>query len=269
MSMAAYEIAGRPGPLQSRTARVAFVVSLLVHAALIARMPVDLPDFKRSGVQESDLPLMVRLAPPFIDPPPAAPSASPPPMAPPRAAPPPARPPRAVPAPPAALPIPPAPTGDLSAYIDFRRSVRAALEEPNAKAPASAPIEDANARANRIAAANMAAQRQMTFGFDPAKSGGMFQMTRMSFDYGEFVFTGWNTAMGRRTRQVIEVRRGAASDIRLAIVRKMIAIIREHEPEEFTWDSQRLGRSLVLSSRMRDNSGLEDFMLQEFFALKQ
>jgi len=68
---------------------------------------------------------------------------------------------------------------------------------------------------------------------------------------------------------VIEVRRGAASDIRLAIVRKMIAIIREHEPEEFTWDSQRLGRSLVLSSRMRDNSGLEDFMLQEFFALKQ
>jgi len=265
MTMEVYEIAGRPGPLQSRSARVALLVSLLAHAALIARMPVDIPDFKRSGVQDSDLPLMVRLAPPFVDPPPAPPPA----MAALRARPQPALPPRAVPAPPITLPTPTVPTGDFSAYIDARRSVRAALEEPVAKAPAAAPVEDENARANRIATANLSSQRQMTFGFDPSKSGGMFEMQRMSFDYGEFVFTGWNTDMGRRTRQLIEVRRGTASDIRLAIVRKMIAIIREHEPEEFTWDSQRLGRSLVLSSRLRDNSGLEDFMMQEFFALKR
>jgi hypothetical protein len=65
------------------------------------------------------------------------------------------------------------------------------------------------------------------------------------------------------------LRRGNASDIRLAIVRKMIAIIREHEPEEFVWDSTRLGRSLTLSSRLRDNSGLEEFMMQEFFTAKR
>jgi hypothetical protein len=172
------------------------------------------------------------------------------------------------------VPVPAAPTGDLSTYIAARRSARTALEEPVekgpvAKAPAAPPVEDENARANRIARANLASQREMTFGFDPSKSGGVFEVTRMSFDYGEFIFVGWNSDVGRRTQQLIEVRKGNASDIRLAIVRKMIEIIRQHEPVEFVWDSSRLGRSLVLSSRLRDNSGLEDFMMQEFFTAKR
>jgi len=167
------------------------------------------------------------------------------------------------------VPVPAAPTGDLSAYIAARRSARAVLEEPLPKVPAAPPVEDANARAKRIATANLASSRNMTFGFDPSKSGGMFEVKHMSIDYGEFLFLGWNRDMGRRTQQLIEVRRGNASDIRLAIVRKMIEIIRQHEPVEFVWDSQRLGRSLILSSRQRDNSGLEDFMMQEFFELKR
>ena len=117
--------------------------------------------------------------------------------------------------------------------------------------------------------ANLASQREMTFGFDPSKSGGVFEVTRLSYDYGEFIFVGWNSDVSRRTQQLIEVRKGNASDIRLAMVRKMIEIIRRHEPEEFVWDSNRLHRSLVLSSRLRDNSGLEDFMMQEFFAVKR
>ena len=172
------------------------------------------------------------------------------------------------------MPVPAAPASDLSAYIAARRSARAALEEPIAKepvakAPAAPPVEDENTRANRIAQANLASQREMTFGFDPSKSGGVFEVTRLSYDYGEFIFVGWNSDVGRRTQQLIEVRKGNASDIRLAMVRKMIEIIRRHEPEEFVWDSNRLHRSLVLSSRLRDNSGLEDFMMQEFFAVKR
>ncbi len=278
MSMAAYDIAGRPSPLQSRSARVALVASLLVHAALIAKIPIDFPDFKRAGEQETELPLVVRLAPPFVAPPPTPPS--PPPAAPPRARPPAVRPPRASPppppppAPPDSVPMPAAPASDLSAYITARRSARAALEEPItrepvAKAPAAPPVEDENTRANRIAMANLASQREMTFGFDPSKSGGVFEVTRISFDYGEFIFVGWNSDVSRRTQQLIEVRKGNASDIRLAMVRKMIEIIRRHEPEEFVWDSSRLHRSLVLSSRLRDNSGLEAFMMQEFFAVKR
>jgi hypothetical protein len=272
MSMAAYEIAARPGPLQARSARIALVASLLVHAALIARVPVDSPDFKSAGEQEAETPLVVRLAPPFVAPSPAPP---PPPSTAPRARAAPERPPRAVPPPPAAsvppapaaaVPVPATPAADLSAYIAARRGVRGGFEEPVPNAPAAPPVEDENARANRIAAANLASTRQMTFGYDPSKSGGVFQVTRTTLDYGEFIFTGWNSDAKRRTQQLIEVRRGNASDIRLAIVRKMIEIIRQHEPVEFTWDSHRLGRSLVLSSRPRDNSGLEDFMMQEFFS---
>jgi hypothetical protein len=45
----------------------------------------------------------------------------------------------------------------------------------------------------------------------------------------------------------------------------MIVIIREHETEDFVWESQRLRRNVVLSARLQDNTGLEDFMMREFF----
>ena len=53
--------------------------------------------------------------------------------------------------------------------------------------------------------------------------------------------------------------------MRIAVVRRMIAIIRQHEPGDFVWESQRLGRNLTLSARPADQAGLEEFMLQEFF----
>jgi hypothetical protein len=61
------------------------------------------------------------------------------------------------------------------------------------------------------------------------------------------------------------VRKGENSDIRIAVVRKMIGIIREHESGEFLWESHRLGKQLTLSARARDNAELESFMMQEFF----
>ena len=45
----------------------------------------------------------------------------------------------------------------------------------------------------------------------------------------------------------------------------MISIIREYERQDFRRESYRLGRSLPLSARARNNAGLEDFMLREFF----
>jgi hypothetical protein len=61
------------------------------------------------------------------------------------------------------------------------------------------------------------------------------------------------------------VRKGAESDIRIAILRRMIAIIREHEDGDFDWESHRLNRIMRLSARPRDNAGLEDFLWREFF----
>jgi len=87
----------------------------------------------------------------------------------------------------------------------------------------------------------------------------------MSYDYAEFVFFGWNKDIRRDTAQTIDVRKGAESDIRIAVIRRMIAIIREHENGDFVWESHRLERHVTLSARPRDNAGLEDFLWKEFF----
>jgi hypothetical protein len=157
--------------------------------------------------------------------------------------------------------------GDLASYIEARRRARG--ESAPAANPGSAsnapPAEDDNARANRIAAGNLASQRPMTFGYDPTQGGGVFQITRMGYDDAEFLFFGWNKEIRRNTKQLIEVRKGSNSDIRIAVVRRMIAIIREYERGDFLWESRRLGRNLMLSARASDNAGLEEFMMHEFF----
>ncbi len=58
---------------------------------------------------------------------------------------------------------------------------------------------------------------------------------------------------------------GDNGDIRHAVVRKMIAIIREYEVKDFVWESPRLGRNITLSARLEDNAELEAFMMREFF----
>ncbi len=126
--------------------------------------------------------------------------------------------------------------------------------------------EDDNERRNRVVAANLASINAPTFGQDARIGGGIFQIKRLGYDDGEFYFNGWSKDIGRKARQVIEVRRGDNSDIRIAMIRRMIAIIREQQPGDFVWISQRLGREIVLSARPGDNAGLEEFMMREFFS---
>jgi len=155
----------------------------------------------------------------------------------------------------------------MASYIEARRRARG--ESAPATFPGSVsnapPVEDDNARTNRIVAANLASQRALTFGYDPAQGGGIFQIEHMGYDNAEFLFFGWNKEIRRKTKQLIEVRKGSNSDIRIAVVRRMVAIIREHEQGDFLWESRRLGRDVTLSARARDNAGLEDFMMSEFF----
>jgi hypothetical protein len=264
--------------------RVAFVLSLLIHAAAlwgwVPRPHDSLSD--RAGHGTGGGPLAVRLesAPspaPSAAPAPAESAARPaPPPAAKRASPPaprrPPPPPRVVaqnePAvaaapvePPAAAPAPMA--GDFYADFEARRRAReAASGEPAASAP---PAEDERARHNRIVAENLGLNRVPTYGREP-KGGGIFRIERMGFTEAEFVFFGWNKDIRRRAQQHIVVEKGANSDIRIAVVRRMIAIIREHESGDFVWLSHRLGREITLSARAADNAGLEDFLMQEFFS---
>ncbi len=167
------------------------------------------------------------------------------------------------PAPPAA--VAPALTpaeGDFSSFLEARRRARGAA--PSESAPRTEAPEDERERHNQAVAANLGLNRTPTFGRDRS-GGGVFQIQRMSVDTAEFIFFGWNADIRRNSTQRIEVRKGENADIQIAVVRRMITIIRDHESGDFTWISQRLGRDVVLSARASDNAGLEDFMMQEFF----
>jgi len=259
-----------------RTIRVAAVLSLLVHAMVLWVFPrIRLPSLELPERDDANRSLSVNLVP--LSPPPVPPSSG-------RRAPParalpaqPSQPARSV-APPvvalkppaAAAPAParPAVEGDLSSYIEAKRRARG---EPQPPAPvASAPVappspEDENARRDRIAAANLATPQAQTFGYDPRRRGGAFQLQRVGLDDAEFIFYGWDREARRNMARMIEVRRGNNSDIRIAVVRRMIAIIRDYEQGDFLWESARLGRNIPLSARPRDNAALEEFMMEEFF----
>jgi len=148
---------------------------------------------------------------------------------------------------------------DMAAMLEARRRARG--DSP----PVMMASNDEEARKNRIVAENLGTLRGPAFGFDPRSGGGIFQIETLYLDSAEFIFFGWNKDIRRNTRQKIEVRRGNNPDIRIAVVRKMIDIIRDHEQGDFRWDSSRLKRSLTLSARQRDQSGLEDFLMAEFF----
>ena len=271
---------------------VAIALSLLIHVAVMWQwLPrIHLPSLDEPDRSDARGQLRVRLAPP-PGPPPAPVARTPPsptlqarpPMA--EVRPPPAPPVIAlnqpspdIPASPPVAPSATAPTsvrppadGDLASYIEARRRARVepAPAAPSAMFPGSVvtapPAEDDKTRANRLAAANLGSQRRLTFGYDPTKSGGVFHINRMGYENAEFIFFGWNQEIRRNTAQHIEVRKGSNSDIRIAVVRRMIAIIRDYEQGDFLWESRRLDRSLMLSARPRDNAGLEDFMMHEFF----
>lgn len=282
----------------------AVVVSLLIHIAVLWQWHSPL-DRKKGGEEDAQKRLTVQLMPAARPAPAPAPAPAlvPTPPSPPRQAQR-AVPRKAAPKPPAApkapavlalkrpapqssiapttpaliappVPAPaPAPSrapaeGDMSAAIDARRRARAnlAAAAPQNLEPQPQAVEDETAKRLRIQRENMglAPAQARVFGYDPSKSGGVFQIERIGYDAAEFLFFGWNKDIKRNTMQHIEVRKGNNPDIRIAVVRKMIAIIREYEPAEFSWDSAKLRKSITLSARQSDNAGLEDFMLWEFF----
>lgn len=263
------------------TIHVAFALSLILHALLLmGRLPkvqVSPSDDPRPG--KSSASLAVRLAPmpsiasapaPMVQANPAqsAPSRIPAPRAAPRLPSAPSTPPVLAlerPSPWRAAPRSPdaarAPAGDLASFVEARRRAR----EPAPASPPAPPAESEQERINRAAAANLGLNRTPSFGADRERGGGIFQVARMSFNDAEFLFFGWNKAIRRNSRQMIEVQRGNNPSTEVAVVRRMIQIIREHEREDFIWESNRLGRDVRLSARPADNAGLEDFLMMEFF----
>ncbi len=160
-----------------------------------------------------------------------------------------------------AVPAPPRMTppveGDLWSYIQARRRERGEAETP--------PVAIAKTDPHAGLAANLPVPATGVGTQESRRGGGIFEIKRMAYDDAAFEFFGWNSEMGRRTPQLIEVRKGDNSDMRIAVVRKMIAIIREHSKTDFIWHSPRRDSDLVLSARLSDNAALENFLIHEFF----
>lgn len=159
--------------------------------------------------------------------------------------------------------MPPPPATDLASYVDAQRRARG--EAPAANGSMGGSAESDVARRDRIVAANLGLDRTPTFGNDARDAGGLFQITELGYDTAQFYFFGFDPAIRRKAKLLIDVRKGNAADIRIAVVRKMIEIIREAIAGDFVWVSQRLGRRVTLSARPADNAGLEDFILHDIF----
>jgi hypothetical protein len=99
---------------------------------------------------------------------------------------------------------------------------------------------------------------------EPGASG-IFQIIRMGPRNAQFLFRAWKKDSSVPRRELIEVDAGPGGDIERAVVRKMIELIREYHKGDFNWESYRLDRVVVLSSRLEDSKGLEDFLIREFF----
>ncbi len=125
--------------------------------------------------------------------------------------------------------------------------------------------ERETARRDQIVAANLAPINAYGSAGAQPHGGGVFSIVRMGESDGEFMFHGWNTMIHRQLSQRVEVQRGSEIDIRVAMIRRMIAIIRDYERGDFVWESRRLGRDITLSARLSDNDELEAFLKTEFF----
>ena len=151
-------------------------------------------------------------------------------------------------------PPPKEPPVDMMASIAARRAQREAAEAAMARGP-HRPTEAELAQAN--------INRNLQF--NQGGVGGVFQILSKGQLTAEFAFNGWEPNRDRSWREVIEVHVKPGEDIERGIVKRMMELIRGHYKEDFRWESQKLGRVVVLSARPEDTEGTEDFLMREFF----
>lgn len=151
-----------------------------------------------------------------------------------------------------------APT-DLSEYIDQARANRRPRGIFDGDEFSKTDSAEPQPTADEVRMANVRRNLQV-----PGTSG-IFRIVNIGPRFAQFTFRSWTTGDYNPRRVLVEVEAGPDGDVERAIIRKMIELIRQFHQEDFNWESQRLNRVIVLSARMRDNDGLEDFLMREFF----
>ncbi|MEC5217463.1 hypothetical protein RCH09_002421 [Actimicrobium sp. GrIS 1.19] len=160
-------------------------------------------------------------------------------------------------------PVEQPPEEDFSSRLASKQRQRAEAEAAQ-QAERGTPQQQDDARGKAAAMANITSALKAA-GVEKESGGGMFQLGLVGAHHAEFLFRGWKKEASRNWSQQLSVEQGAEEDIRIAVVKKMIDIIRQHTQEDFTWDSHKLGRQVSLSARTEDLPGLQQFLLREFF----
>jgi hypothetical protein len=247
-------------------------VSLMLHSLLMIFMPRP----ERTGETPNQTvpqgPLVVRLTPPVVKPTPTLETPQEP-VTPPRVRAP-TLPrmmsvPRTAPEHPS-IPLEPPPKSQTApdaepsmlAMVEAARARRRAEEEVLRQFN-SAQRASENPSAGDSASANLNRNLQSLSG--RGGTSGVFQILHKGHRSGQFAFRGFNAGTRGDWKEVIDVDAGPQGDIEMAMVRKMIELIRQHYKENFNWESHRMGRVVVLSARIEDSAGLEAFLIREFF----
>ncbi|MDP3677651.1 MAG: hypothetical protein Q8R23_01005, partial [Methylotenera sp.] len=147
---------------------------------------------------------------------------------------------------------------DMQSYVKATQARRNAFETNAAQQNAAAVAREQGPSEEEIRDERI--KRNFQTG-----TNGIFEITSLSSRNATFAFRGWTSDYSSSKRQFFEVEAKSGQDVRLVMIKRMIALIREHYQGDFNWESHRLGRSVVQSARPEDNTGLEDFMMMEFF----
>lgn len=154
------------------------------------------------------------------------------------------------------------PEMDMSTMLAAAQERRRAAEQSAAQENAAARAADQGPSANDIARENIAFQQHRASG----GTNGVFEIVSKGPRVAQYIFRGWTTDARHSRSQTITVDAGNNGDVEKAIVDSMIALIRQYYTGDFNWDSQRLGRVVMLSARQADTAGLQAFLLREFFS---
>jgi hypothetical protein len=159
---------------------------------------------------------------------------------------------------PSPQPVKPGAPTDMMSYVNAARERNRLAEMDAERANAEAAARERKPGEDEVR--NEIIKRNMQSG-----TNGIFQIVNMNARSAQFTFKGWINDYSTARRELIQVEAAPGEDIKRVVVRKMIELIRRYYSGDFNWESQRLGRVVVLSARKEDSDGLEDFLIIEFF----
>ena len=98
------------------------------------------------------------------------------------------------------------------------------------------------------------------------QKGGLIEIVNKTYHDADIKFHHWNVTFKRQWLQQVHIDQGGELDIETAVVNRVIFLIRQDYPDgDVPWQSHRLGKVVVLSTRKADEAQLFAFLMKEIF----